>query len=47
MSGMLDWKIRKGAIDDQKVLHTGADSQSHEMIFQELANMWVIPEGVN
>ena len=26
-SFMLDWKIRKGAIDGQKVVHTGADSQ--------------------
>ena len=26
-SFMLDWKIRKGATDGQKVLHTGADSQ--------------------
>ena len=27
---MLDWKIRKGATDGQKVLHTGADSQQAE-----------------
>ena len=26
-SFMLDWKIRKGAIDGQKVLHTRADYQ--------------------
>jgi len=26
-SFMLDWKIRKGGTNDQKVLHTGADSQ--------------------
>jgi hypothetical protein len=26
-SFMLDWKIRKGATDGQKILHTGADSQ--------------------
>jgi len=24
---MLDWKIRKGAIDGQEILHTGADYQ--------------------
>jgi predicted MFS family arabinose efflux permease len=26
-SFMLDWKLRKGATDGEKVLHTGADSQ--------------------
>ena len=26
-SFMLDWKIRKGALDGQKVLHTGEDYQ--------------------
>ena len=26
-SSMLDWKIKKGALDGQKVLHTGVDYQ--------------------
>jgi len=26
-SFMLDWRLRKGAIDGQEVLHTGADYQ--------------------
>ena len=39
---MLDWKLRKGVIDSQKVLHTRADYQD-DLVTTSAASIGTVP----